>query len=324
MKKVVFALLCAMFFSLPLQAQELFNGVVTYRMSMNGASAQTYMVYYRGQDQLTDMPQSKMKMLYLSTEKKMYTVMGMMGKPVVTSIGLDPDTMSAPLFDVAEGMEIIDGHRCLRIIYESASGTSTVWLDTSYRIPFHYGLDDDVPYGLPVRTVTKMQMKGMTMESSAELVSVVSGQVEDALFIVPGTEGSVWMTLDADGKPVVSGDTNGLYAPVHSELIDEVDSNGFRAAIANGKTVCMFTAVWCGPCRLMYPRLETVARRLGKDYRFIKVDIDRCPTIAREYGCMTIPVIILFEDGKEQRRISSAAYGEEDVFRFVSGEKKMK
>ncbi len=302
-------------------AQDLFHGVATYRMSMGNASATTYTTYYRGHDQLTDMPQSKMKTLYLAEQKTMYTVMGMMGKPIVSSRAFDPDTMEVPLFDVADGIEVVAGHRCIRVSYEGGnamvSEQSTVWLDTSYHIPFQYGHDDEIPYGLPVRTETKMNMKGQRMETQSELVSVVAGGVEDAMFVVPGTEGAVWMTLDADGKPTWSGDTTGLYAPIHSELIEEVDSAGFRKVIANGKTVCMFTAVWCGPCRLMYPRLESVAKQLGKGYRFIKVDIDRCPTVAREYGCMTIPVIILFENGKEQRRITSAAYSEEDILRFL-------
>lgn len=320
MKTIGFTFLALIFVG-NIHAQELFSGVVTYRMSMGGASATTYTTYYRAGDQLTDMPQSKMKTLYLAKEKTMYTVMGMMGKPIVSSRSFDPDTMEVPLFDVADDIEVIAEHRCIRVSYEGGNAMvsehTTVWLDTSYRIPFQYSLDDDIPYGLPVRTETRMKMKGQDMETVSELVSAVAGEVEDAMFVVPGTEGAVWMTLDADGKPTWSGDTTGLYAPIHSELIEEVDSAGFRKVIANGKTVCMFTAVWCGPCRLMYPRLESVAKQLGKGYRFIKVDIDRCPTVAREYGCMTIPVIILFENGKEQRRITSAAYSEEDILRFL-------
>jgi thiol-disulfide isomerase/thioredoxin len=192
-------------------------------------------------------------------------------------------------------------------------GKVTIWIDTSYHISSQYGL------GLPVRTETRMQMQGRTIETVSELVSVAAGEVDDALFAVPGKEGAVWMTIDANGNPVISGDTTGLYAPIHSERIEEVDSVGFRKAISSGKTVCMFTAVWCGPCRLMYPRLESVAKQLGRGYRFIKVDIDRCRTIAQEYDCMTIPVVILFENGKEVRRITSAAYSEEDILKFVEG-----
>ena len=67
---VICAALLTVFAPQQTSAQELFNGVVTYKMSMNGASAQTYMVYYRGHDQMTDMPLTKLRTLYLSEEKK--------------------------------------------------------------------------------------------------------------------------------------------------------------------------------------------------------------------------------------------------------------
>ena len=100
MKTIGFTFLALIFVG-NIHAQELFSGVVTYRMSMGGASATTYTTYYRAGDQLTDMPHSKMKTLYLAKEKTMYTVMGMMGKPIVSSRSFDPDTMEVPLFDVA-------------------------------------------------------------------------------------------------------------------------------------------------------------------------------------------------------------------------------
>lgn len=315
-------LVAAIMLSSSLRAQELWNGAATYSNWMiGGGSATKYTTYHRGADVMTDMPQNKTKTLYLAAEKKQYTVMAMMGKPIVTIRDLNPDTMDVPLFDIADGLETVIGHRCLRVSYEGGNDIyheeTTVWLDTTYHIPFHYSLDDEVPYGLPVRTEMRMNMKDQTMNVVAELLSVVEGEVDDALFTVPSTEGAVTMSVDADGNPVLSGDTTGLFAPVQSDVLTEVDSSDFRKAIAKGKTVCLFTAVWCGPCRLMYPRLEAVAKQLVKGYRLIKVDIDRSPTIAREYGCMTIPVIILFEDGKELRRITSAAYSEEDVMEFI-------
>lgn len=314
---VICAALLTVFAPQQITAQELFNGVVTYKMSINGASAQTYKVYYRGHDQMTDMPHNKMRMLYLSEEKKTYTIMNMLGKPIVSSFDFDAEVLSGELFDESTPTEDIAGHHCLRITTDSDNetmeGNVTIWLDTSYHIASQYGL------GLPVRTETRIEVKGQTMKTVSELVSVVAGEVDDALFAVPGKEGVVWMSIDADGNPVISGDTAGLYAPIHSKRIEEVDSVGFRKAIAKGKTVCMFTAVWCGPCRLMYPRLENVAKKLGRGYRFIKVDLDRCRTIAKAYDCMTIPVVILFENGKELCRITSAAYSEEDILKFVEG-----
>ena len=310
-----------------LAAQHLFEGVATFSSAAtmsNGttpsATLSTY--YYRGQDLYVDMPQNKLRTLYLAKEKKQYTINAMMGKPILMSHDIDPDTMGVPLFDIADEPEVVDGHTCLKVQYENeteaATISSTVWLDTTYHIPFHYSLNEELPWGLPVREEMTMTMKGMqSMRIVNRLVSVTAGKVDDTFFAIPDEQGMVSLSMGADGQPVISGDTTGLMQKPTTTL-EEVDSIGFRSAIAHGKTVCMMTATWCGPCRLLYPRLENVSKQVGKDYRFIKVDIDKCRTIAKEYNTLTIPVVILFENGKELRRITSAAYSEEDILKFVT------
>lgn len=311
-----------------LAAQHLFEGVATFSSAAtmsNGttpsATLSTY--YYRGQDLYVDMPQNKLRTLYLAKEKKQYTINAMMGKPILMSHDIDPDTMGVPLFDIADEPEMVDGHTCLKVQYENeteaATISSTVWLDTTYHIPFHYGLNEEVPWGLPVREEMTMTMKGsQPMKIVNRLVSVTAGKVDDTFFAIPDEQGMVHLSMGADGQPMFSGDTTGMMQAPHSALIEEVDSAGFRSVIAHGRTVCMMTATWCGPCRLLYPRLENVSKQVGKDYRFIKVDIDKCRTIAKEYNTLTIPVVILFENGKELRRITSAAYSEEDILKFVT------
>ena len=309
-------------------AQQLFEGVATFSSSATMAggatpSAAINTYYYRGNDLFVDMPQNKLRTLYLAKEKKQYTINAMMGKPILMSNGIDPDTMDIPLFDISDEMETVDGHACLKVQYENEneaiSINSTVWLDTTYHIPFHYGLNEEVPWGLPVREEMTMTMKGsQPMKIVNRLVSVTAGKVDDTFFAIPDEQGMVHLSMGADGQPVFSGDTTGMMQAPHSALIEEVDSAGFRSAIAHGRTVCMMTATWCGPCRLLYPRLENVSKQVGKDYRFIKVDIDKCRTIAKEYNTLTIPVVILFENGKELRRITSAAYSEEDILKFVT------
>ena len=311
-----------------LAAQHLFEGVATFSSAAtmsNGttpsATLSTY--YYRGQDLYVDMPQNKLRTLYLAKEKKQYTINAMMGKPILMSHDIDPDTMGVPLFDIADEPEVVDGHTCLKVQYENeteaATISSTVWLDTTYHIPFQYSLNEELPWGLPVREEMTMTMKGMqSMRIVNRLVSVTAGKVDDTFFAIPDEQGMVSLSMGADGQPVISGDTTGLMQAPHSALIEEVDSAGFRSAIAHGRTICMMTATWCGPCRLLYPRLENVSKQVGKDYRFIKVDIDKCRTIAKEYNTLTIPVVILFENGKELRRITSAAYSEEDILKFVT------
>lgn len=61
-----------------------------------------------------------------------------------------------------------------------------------------------------------------------------------------------------------------------------------------------FYADWCGPCRMLIPVLEESEGKIGIPIK--KVNVDESSNIAREYGVMTIPTLILFENGKEVKR----------------------
>ena len=71
-------------------------------------------------------------------------------------------------------------------------------------------------------------------------------------------------------------------------------------SLISGKAVVDFYATWCGPCKMFGPVFEEVSKE--NDFNFIKLDVDKCSDIAREYGVMTIPTVILFKDGKEVKR----------------------
>ena len=64
------------------------------------------------------------------------------------------------------------------------------------------------------------------------------------------------------------------------------------------KTLVDFYANWCGPCKMIAPELE----RAESDIKVIKIDVDEFEELAREYGVMSIPTLILFEGGKEIKR----------------------
>lgn len=66
------------------------------------------------------------------------------------------------------------------------------------------------------------------------------------------------------------------------------------------KAVVDFFATWCGPCKMFSPVFEDVSSET--DINFIKINVDEYPDIARKYGVMTIPTVILFKDGKEVKR----------------------
>ena len=58
-----------------------------------------------------------------------------------------------------------------------------------------------------------------------------------------------------------------------------------------------FYANWCGPCKMLSPILEKL-----DGIKVLKVNVDENPELARKYGVMSIPCLILFEKGKELKR----------------------
>lgn len=58
-----------------------------------------------------------------------------------------------------------------------------------------------------------------------------------------------------------------------------------------------FWATWCGPCRMLAPVLEEVARE-RQDITVCKVDVDEERELALEYGISSIPTLLVFKDGK--------------------------
>ncbi len=59
-----------------------------------------------------------------------------------------------------------------------------------------------------------------------------------------------------------------------------------------------FHADWCEPCRRVAPAVEALSERWEGRVRFVKVDVDLDPGLARTYGVRSIPTIMLFEGGE--------------------------
>ena len=59
-----------------------------------------------------------------------------------------------------------------------------------------------------------------------------------------------------------------------------------------------FSAEWCGPCKMMPPILQEVKKKIGNEITIIKMDVDRNPQTARQYGIQSVPTLILFQKGK--------------------------
>jgi len=79
--------------------------------------------------------------------------------------------------------------------------------------------------------------------------------------------------------------------------IIHLETQNFKELIQE-KVLVDFYANWCGPCKMLAPELE----RVESDIKVIKVDVDEFEELAREYGVMSIPTLVLFENGKEVKR----------------------
>lgn len=86
--------------------------------------------------------------------------------------------------------------------------------------------------------------------------------------------------------------------------IKHLDTEGFNQVVVDGKKLVLvdFYATWCGPCKMLSPILEQVADELGDSIQIVKMDIDECMELAQEYGIMSVPTMILFENGAEIQR----------------------
>ena len=77
--------------------------------------------------------------------------------------------------------------------------------------------------------------------------------------------------------------------------------------LSNDKPVLVdFWAEWCGPCKMVSPVLEEIAKEHGEKLEIVKLNIDENPETARAYQVLSIPTMSVFQGGKVVKSIVGA------------------
>ena len=76
---------------------------------------------------------------------------------------------------------------------------------------------------------------------------------------------------------------------------------------ADKLVVVDFWAEWCGPCKMIAPLLDEIARELPDKVKIVKVNVETEPQIAQQYGIYNIPTLLFFKDGKVREQVVGTA-----------------
>ena len=93
---------------------------------------------------------------------------------------------------------------------------------------------------------------------------------------------------------------------LHHMVTAVTSAEQFNQTISSNPVVVVdFHATWCGPCRMIAPKVEQFAKEYSA-ITFIKVDVDEVPEVAEKAGIRAMPTFQIFKDGKQVLEIVGA------------------
>ncbi|NLJ40333.1 MAG: thioredoxin [Clostridiales bacterium] len=97
-----------------------------------------------------------------------------------------------------------------------------------------------------------------------------------------------------------------------------LNSNNFEKEITNSKLPVLvdFWASWCGPCKMIEPFIDQLADDFHGKAKVAKVNVDEETSLASKFGVMTIPTLILFNNGRIVDKMTGV-HPKADLVKFV-------
>jgi thioredoxin 1 len=100
--------------------------------------------------------------------------------------------------------------------------------------------------------------------------------------------------------------------------ISHITEDSFQANVPESDQPVLvdFTAVWCGPCKMLDPVVKQLAQEWSGRVKFFKLDVDNNPNVTMDYQVMGVPTLMMFKNGQPVERVSGYQPKDRLVNRF--------